>query len=85
MPGREDLSPWLASVYVAPPYRRRGIGAALVRRVVQEASNQRIPVVYLYTTSKENENFYTKLGWSVCERVEFLGKLRVIMEIRTAI
>src|SRR5690242_15674592 len=30
LPSRGDLSPWLASVYVDPPFRNRGIGAALV-------------------------------------------------------
>ncbi|OGG45871.1 MAG: hypothetical protein A3F84_17090 [Candidatus Handelsmanbacteria bacterium RIFCSPLOWO2_12_FULL_64_10] len=84
MQGREDLSPWLASVYVAPPCRRRGIGSALVRRVVQEAGERHIPTIYLYTTGKANENFYVHLGWSVRERVEYVGKLRVIMEIRAS-
>ena len=34
---RPELSPWLSGVFVAPEHRRRGIGAALVERVVQEA------------------------------------------------
>ncbi len=34
---RQELSPWLAAVYVSPEHRNQGIGAALVNRVVDEA------------------------------------------------
>ena len=81
MNGREDLSPWLAAVGVLPDFRRRGVGSALVRAVVDEAARLRVGTLYLYTTSRENESFYRGLGWSVRERVEYLGKRRVIMEI----
>ena len=81
MDGRGDLSPWLAAVFVAPASRHHGIGTALVRRVVEEAGNLRVPKLYLYTTSKENEEFYVGLGWSVFERVMYRGEVRVIMEI----
>lgn len=50
--------------------------------IVEEAGKQNVSVLYLYTTSKENEDFYARLGWSVKERVEYLGKLRVVMEIK---
>jgi len=82
MKGREDLSPWMAGVFVAPAYRRQGIGTKLAQGVVDEAGKQGIPVLYLYTTGKENESFYARLGWSVKERVDYLGKLRVVMEIK---
>lgn len=61
--------------------QRRGIGAMLVHAVVEEAGKQRVSALYLYTTGKENEGFYARLGWSVRERVDYLGKQRVIMEI----
>jgi GNAT superfamily N-acetyltransferase len=35
--GREDLTPWLAGVFVAPQFRRRGIGAALCATVEEVA------------------------------------------------
>ena len=37
MDTRMELSPWLAGVFVAPDNRRHGIGAALVRRAVDDA------------------------------------------------
>jgi len=81
MDGRDDLSPWLAGVYVCPPNRRSGVGAALVRRVASEAAALGVPILYLYTTSQQNEAFYSHLGWSVRERVEYHGVRRVIMSI----
>jgi len=77
---RPELTPWLADLYVAPIHRRHGVGSALVRRIVQEAARLKVQVAYLFTTSRENEILYANLGWSVRERVEYLGKLRVIME-----
>ena len=38
---RPTLTPWLSGVFVAPEHRRRGIGAALVERVVQEGAGAR--------------------------------------------
>jgi GNAT superfamily N-acetyltransferase len=65
MATRPELSPWLSGVFVAPEHRRRGIGAALVERVVQEARALGIPCLYLYTSG--SGALYLKLGWSVVE------------------
>ena len=44
---RPTLTPWLSGVFVAPEHRRRGVGAALVERVVQEARALGKPRLYL--------------------------------------
>jgi GNAT superfamily N-acetyltransferase len=62
---RPELSPWLSGVFVAPEHRRRGVGAALVERVVHEARALAIPRLYLYT--RGSGTLYLKLGWSVVE------------------
>ncbi len=80
MDTRMDLSPWLASVYVAPEHRRQGIGTALVRRVIREAKTLRIQALHLYTPDKEP--FYLRLGWSVIERTEYRGYPQVVMALR---
>jgi N-acetylglutamate synthase-like GNAT family acetyltransferase len=80
MEGREDLTPWLASVYIAPEYRRRGVGSALVERVVEEARILGIETLYLFTW--DQEQLYARLGWSVLERTEYKGERIVIMSIR---
>lgn len=80
MEGREDLTPWLASVYVVPEYRRRGVASALVKRVVEEARTLDIETLYLFTW--ERERLYTRLGWSVLERTEYKREQIVIMSIK---
>jgi GNAT superfamily N-acetyltransferase len=82
---RRDLTPWLADLYVAPVHRHRGLGSALVQRAVQEAARLGFETLYLFTTSRENESLYAALGWSVRERVQYLGALRVVMQIRSAV
>lgn len=74
---RENLSPWLAEVYVRPEYRQRGIGSALVQRVVREAEVLDVQTLYLYTFDREA--FYERLGWAVMEQTEYRGKPITIM------
>lgn len=64
-----EFSPWLAGVYVAPAYRRRGIGSALVRRVAGEAAGFGVSTLYLFTPDRED--FYRRLGWEVLERTTY--------------
>jgi GNAT superfamily N-acetyltransferase len=79
---RSELSPWLAGVFVPRGHRRRGIGAALVEKVVQEARSLGVPRLYLYTPGIGA--LYLRLGWSVVERTfyrELWGETEVtIME-----
>ena len=51
MDNRLELCPWLAGVFVTPKRRRQGIGAALLRRIVDEAIALHIPKLYLYTVN----------------------------------
>ena len=66
-----DLSPWLASLYVIPIYRSRGVGSALVHRVIKEA--EALGVETLYSFTPDREGFYIRLGWSTVERIEYRG------------
>lgn len=77
MEGREDLTPWLASVYVIPEYRRHGIASALVRRVEEEAGELAVTTLYLFTW--DQERLYARLDWSVLERTVYKGEEIVIM------
>jgi GNAT superfamily N-acetyltransferase len=77
MDTRMHLSPWLASVYVAPAYRNRGLGSALVQRIAAEAGMLRLERLYLFTPDKEH--FYTRLGWTVLERTVYRGYDQVVM------
>lgn len=63
MTTRPELMPWLASVYVAPAFRRRGIGSCLVRHVMAEARAAGLANLYLFTP--DQLSFYSRLGWTV--------------------
>jgi N-acetylglutamate synthase-like GNAT family acetyltransferase len=77
METRMELTPWLAGVYVGEAYRRRGIGADLVRRIMSEAGRLKVPLLYLYTV--HSERFYADLGWTLLERTSYLNHDVVIM------
>ena len=79
---RMDLSPWLASVYVAAEHREKGIGTALILHVMGEAKNLGYRTIYLYTPDREA--LYARLGWSLLERVVYHGHQMPIMKTGTA-
>ena len=73
-----DLSPWLAGLYVARPWRGQGIGTALVKAVEHKAIALGIRKLYLYTPSAEV--FYLRLAWLTREVTEYRGIKVTIME-----
>jgi N-acetylglutamate synthase-like GNAT family acetyltransferase len=77
MSTRMELSPWMASVYVDPQFRNRGIGSALVRTVMQEAGGLDVQRLYLITPDKVG--FYSHLGWRVLETATYRGENVTIM------
>lgn len=77
METRMELTPWLAGVFVGEQFRRRGIGAQLVRRIMREAGRLKVPLLYLYTV--HSENFYAALGWTLLERTTYREQNVVIM------
>lgn len=66
-----DLSPWLASVFVASEHRRKGVASQLVKHIENKAKTENIASLYLYTPDRED--FYLKLGWIVMEHKSYRG------------
>jgi GNAT superfamily N-acetyltransferase len=62
-----DYSPWLASLYVAPQFRRNGIARSLVKAIENHARDKGVGRLHLYTV--DAEAFYLKCGWAVAERM----------------
>lgn len=78
--GRENLTPWLGGVYVAPDSRRRGVGTALVRAVEEKARELGFEEIYLFTLDRED--WYASLGWSTIETIHWRGDPGVVMHKR---
>ncbi len=77
LPVRLHLTPWLASVYVPPEHRSRGIASKLVACVEQEAMSRGVARLHLHTTDRES--FYSDRGWMVLERLTAWGHPTVVM------
>jgi len=72
-----DLTPWLASLYVVPEFRMRGIGRALVTAIEDHARGDDAGRLHLYTIGAEA--FYRRCGWVVADRFDWHGKAFVLM------
>ncbi len=68
---RPEWSPWLAGVFTAPHFRRRGIATRLSRHVVAHAVDIGYARLYLYTPNAET--FYARLGWISFEHATYNG------------
>lgn len=78
LPDHDHLTPWLGGVYVAPQFRRRGIGTALCSAVEQHAKTiLGISALYLFTLDKQA--WYGSLGWSMFGPCTWCGRAGDIM------
>lgn len=77
-----QLTPFLASVYVAPAYRKQGIASALVRRMRDEVTQLGLPQFYLITP--DQQQLYAQLGWRELEQVSYRGELVTLMMVTCA-
>ncbi len=82
MARRTDLSPWLASVFVKPEFRNKGIATILVNRIEDEARKRSIETLYLFT--EYARDLYAGLGWHDLEKCEYQGVDVTIMCKRVA-
>jgi GNAT superfamily N-acetyltransferase len=81
-PAQRDLTPWLASVYVRPEARGRGVAMALVRRVMAFVAALRVTRLYLFTEGAQG--LYEKIGWQVIGTDHYAGVDITIMAIDLA-
>src|SRR5262245_27286974 len=72
VPSHRHLTPWLATVLVAPTHRHQGIGTALSRRAVDEARGLGVSTLYLFTFDRQT--FYARLGWASFEEASYAGR-----------
>lgn len=78
LPGREDLTPWLSGVFVAPAFRRQGIGAELCKTVERHA-REIFGVTTLYLFTLDQQTWYQSLGWELMQPCTWCGNSVDIM------
>jgi len=71
------LSPWLASLFVAPMFRRMGIGQALVTYILEMCRAHQVGTLYLFTPDRRP--FYERLGWTTIASPEYHGETVTVM------
>jgi predicted acetyltransferase len=55
----------VASVFVHPAWRRRGVAGSLLRDLIDVCRSQRAPLAPLYASTTR---LYRRFGWEVCDR-----------------
>lgn len=71
------LTPFLASVYVAPANRGRGVASALVRQMMTVVQELGLPTFYLITP--DQQRLYGRLGWVAQGEIEYRGEAVTLM------
>ncbi len=66
MTTNQQLSPWLANIYIHPLQRGKGLGKQVVKHVMAEARQRELRKLYLFT--EDQQAFYEKLGWELHHR-----------------
>ena len=73
-PDHPELSPWLASMFVHPEFRKKGYASQLIQKLHAEAKNLNYKKLYLFTP--DAEKLYEKNGWKI------IGQVRDPMGLR---
>lgn len=79
MDNHPEWMPWLASVFVLPEFRGRGLGSALVEAVMKLAADHGLSTLYLFTP--DQMEFYRRLGWSIVTKENYRGHLVSVMQV----
>ena len=78
METRVDLSPWLASLYVVPSRRGRGLGSQLISELMLRQEMLGISPLYLFTS--DQQSLYQKFGFEKKEEIGYRNERVTIME-----
>ena len=78
LPDHPGLNPWLASLYVFPKFRGRGLGKLLVRQALDFLHQIKCPHAFLFT--EDQVAFFSKFGFSVHGPAQANGRPVTIMK-----
>ena len=76
----DNLTPWLGSLVVDPPYQRQGVGKKLIDAVKQKTKQLGFDKLFLFAHGEETAAYYKKLNWHVIGTRIFEGDEVIIME-----
>jgi len=65
LPGWTHLNPWIASFYVLPEHRGRGVGSFLFQAAETLLKENGVQQAYLFT--ENTQGFFLKKGWHCLE------------------
>ena len=78
MTTNQELSPWLANIYLLPAARGQGLGKWLVQQLMLQAVQLEIPKLYLFT--EDQQPFYQRLGWQLHHTEYYEGHWVSVMQ-----
>jgi len=74
---RQDLTPWLAALYIKKDYRGMGIGTLLQEKCIETVKGLGYDKLYLIT---DHDNYYERTGWIFLESAPKSGDYIKIYE-----
>jgi N-acetylglutamate synthase-like GNAT family acetyltransferase len=77
LPSRNDLNPWLASIFVRKDWRKKGIASALILEAIRHASHLTLGKLFLFT--HDRQEFYSQFWFNQVDCTQFMGKKVSIM------
>jgi predicted N-acetyltransferase YhbS len=80
LPDATEPGPWLAALYVAPEYRKQGVGHVLVDMVTSTARSLGHEEIYLYTSDKVD--WYLKIGWNTVRAANLANHQVMVMQLQ---
>lgn len=75
---RPELNPWFGCLYVAPAFRRRGIGSRLIDEAQSLAAND-LGITRIFLFTEHDARLYAQHGWETVESDQDHGKPITIM------
>ena len=74
-----EYTPWLASLWIDPAQRKKGIASRLVTAIEELAHSQGHEELFLFCVEGTLPDFYERLGWQKREQIVNLGRRCRIM------
>ncbi len=79
MDSHPELSPWLASVYTLPGFRKNGIAELLIKHVINKAFELNFKQLFLFTD--KSADYYKKFGWETVLVEEYYQERVSLMKL----